>query len=201
MEHYQKYIEKGYNEEQAFYLAEIKTTKQILTDLAQNHVYMPTLLINSLLSMIVLPYEKAKSNGDKIFKDKFSVFETRMGITTTLFHPIKSCEGNKVTYNYKTTKIFINKLRNGIAHQNITVSIIDDKDFNITIKNKYQNKSCNKCINPDCKKTGLKRENGGVIDFEITVNKKQLNKLANYISNSYIKAIECKEKNNEQTYN
>ena len=33
MEHYQKYLNEGYTEEQAFYLAEIKTTQQILTDL------------------------------------------------------------------------------------------------------------------------------------------------------------------------
>lgn len=185
MEHYQKYLEKGYTEEQAFYLAEIKTTQQILADLGNNGIYMPTLLINSLLSMIVLPHEKAKSkSSDKVFSGRFTVFEQQMGITPTLFIPIKKCENCVVSYNNKTTSIFINKLRNGIAHQNITVSIAGDRDFRITIKNKYQNKNCNKCKNPTCKEKGLRRKKGGVIDFEITVNVAQLNRLANYIANA-----------------
>lgn len=191
MEHYQKYIEEGYSEEQAFYLAEIKTTQQMLADLGDNNVYMPTLLINSLLSMIVLPHEKAKAkNGEKVFSSKLSVFEQRMGITTTLFQPIKSCDNCEIKYNNRTTNVFINKLRNGIAHQNIAVSIIDDRNFRITIKNKYQSRNCNKCENPVCKEKGLKRVNGGVIDFEISVDVIQLRKLANYFANAYIKAIE-----------
>ena len=193
MNHYLKYLDDDYSEEQAFYLAEIKTTQQMITDLGNKGVYMPTLLINSLLSMIVLPHEKAKTkNKEKVFTEKYSVFEQRMGITPTIFQPIKSCENGKIQYNNKVTSIFINKLRNGIAHQNITVSITDDTDFMITIKNKYRGRDCNKCPNPICKDKGLKRENSGVIDFEITVNVAKLNRLANYIANAYIKAIEQK---------
>ena len=119
---------------------------------------MPTLLINSLLSMIVLPHEKAKSkSNDKVFSGRLSVFEQQMGITPTLFVPIKACDNCVVSYNNRTTSIFINKLRNGIAHQNITVAIVDDTDFRITIKNKYQNRNCNKCQNPTCKQKGLRQ--------------------------------------------
>ena len=78
MEHYQKYLNEGYTEEQAFYLAEIKTTQQILTDLGENGIYMPTLLINSLLSMIVLPHEKAKSkSSDKVFLDGYPYLNSK----------------------------------------------------------------------------------------------------------------------------
>lgn len=190
MEHYQRYINEGYSEEQAFYLAEIRTTQQILVDLRDMGTYTPTLLLNSLLSMIVLPYEKAKNNGaDKIFKGKFSVFEQQLGISPTLFQPIKSCNNCEITYNKKTTSIFINKLRNGIAHQNIAVKVTGDREFSITIKNKYSSKNCNNCKNPVCKDKGVRRENGGVIDFEITVTVEQLRRLANYIANSYLRAI------------
>ena len=62
MEHYQKYLNEGYTEEQAFYLAEIKTTQQILTDLGENGIYMPTLLINSLLPIFAFTKKlKAKA--------------------------------------------------------------------------------------------------------------------------------------------
>lgn len=194
MEHYQKYLEEGYTEEQAFYLAEIKTTQQILEDLGKNNIYMPTLLINSLLSMIVLPHEKAKmKNHEKIFGLPFSTFEKQMGITPILFVPIKCCDNEKVSFTYKTTHTFINKLRNGIAHQNIAVSIVNDKDFNITIKNKFQCRHCDKCKNPVCKEKGAKLvKGGGVIDFEITVNVAQLTRLANYFANAYMNAIEKK---------
>ena len=193
MEHYQKYLEEGYSEEQAFYLAEIKTTQQMLTDLGNKGVYMPTLLINSLLSMIVLPYEKAQNNN--AFKEKFSLFEKQMNITPTLFIPIENCKNYEVHYKKVTTKNFVNKLRNGVAHQNIKVSIINDKDFTITIKNKYHCNNCNKCPTPVCKDKGVKREKSGVIDFEITLTVKQLTQLANYIANAYIKAL-SKENNN-----
>lgn len=191
MEHYQRYINEGYSEEQAFYLAEIRTTQQILIDLEDMGEYTPTLLLNSLLSMIVLPYEKAKSNGtDKVFTGRFSTLKTQLGIEPTLFEPIKKCNNCQVKYNNKVISIFINKLRNGIAHQNIAVRIIDDKEFEITIKNKYSNNGCNGCPNPVCKQKGLKRENGGVIDFEITVTVEQLRSLADYIAESYLRAIE-----------
>lgn len=193
MARYQEYIDEGYSNEQAFYLAEIKTTQQILEDLGKNNIYMPTLLINSLLSMIVLPYEKAKTKGSgKVFSDKFSVFEHNIGIKPTLFQPIKTCKNCKIECNKKVTSIFINRLRNGIAHQNITVSPVGDRDFSITIKNKYKNTNCNNCKNPTCKSKELKRENGGVIDFEITLTVEQLMKLAEYIANKYLHAIDKK---------
>lgn len=191
MEHYQRYISEGYTEEQAFYLAEIKTTQQILSDLGDNGIYTPTLLLNSLLSMIVLPYEKAKVQNYKFLsEDKIAVFEKSLGITPTLFQPISKCDGNAPSYNTKTVKSFINKLRNGIAHQNIKVTISGDRDFEITIKNKFTCKNCKGCTSVKCKDKGVKRENGGVIDFEVTVSVNQLKKLAYYIANAYLRAIQ-----------
>jgi hypothetical protein len=126
--------------------------------------------------------------------DKFKAFENQLGISPTLFQPISNCKDCKVSYNKKTVKVFINKLRNGIAHQNINITVQGDKDFSITIKNKYQSRDCNKCVNPVCKEKGLKRENGGVIDFDITVTVDELRKLADYISNAYLKAIQQEKK-------
>ena len=190
MEHYQKYLAEGYTEEQAFYLAEIKTTQQMLLDLQDTGEYSPTLLLNSLLSMIVLPYEKAKNKDSKFLSGEDIAFiENELGILPILFQPIRGCKNCKISYNQKSLKAFVNKLRNGIAHQNIKVAITGDKEFCITIKNKYTSGSCNNCPNPVCKEAGLKRENGGVIDFEVVVTVDQLRKLAEYISNAYVKAI------------
>lgn len=190
MNYYERYIENGYSEEQAFYLSEIRTTQQIMVDLGKNGIYMPTLLINSLLSLIILPYEKAKArDNNRVFSGKFSTFENQMGISPIIFQPIKSCDGSNVKYNNKTTNTFINKIRNGIAHQNISVSISDNRNFSITIKNKYRNKECNKCLKKECMSKGIKKENGGVIDFEITVSLEQLKKLADYVANAYLNAI------------
>lgn len=193
MDYYQRYIDEGYTEEQAFYLAEIKTTHRILVDMNDMDEYTPTLLLNSLLTLIVLPYEKGKRNSDNIFKLKIKDFERSMGISPSIFVPISHCTECNVKYNKRTTTAFINKMRNGIAHQNISVSICGDRDFTITIKNKYKNKNCNRCSNPTCKQKGLKRENGGVIDFEIKLSIEQLRRLAEYISSAYLKLIETAE--------
>lgn len=195
MKDYDIYLDNGYTQEQAFYMAEIKTTQHILSELGNCEHYNPTLLLNSLLSMIVLPYEKAKKHNNKFFpEEKIRDLEKDVSITPKLFQPISKCDGNNPSYNKQTLKSFVNKLRNGIAHQNIVITISGDREFLITIKNKFTCKHCNGCNNPRCKEKGVKREKGGVIDFILTVSVAQLKKLAFYISNAFIKAIQQEEK-------
>ena len=198
MEHYLKYKSEGYNDEQAFYLAEIETTQKMLSNLEELQDYQPTLLLNSLLSMIVLPFEKAKSKEcEKIFSDDISVLCKSIGVYPTLFKPISKCRHEKVSCYRENVKTFVKKLRNGIAHQNIHIEIFGDRDFKITIRNKFCCDECCKCANRMCEKKGIKKCRDGVIDFEITVTVDQLKKIAEYISNVYLKAIK-REKNKSQ---
>ena len=51
-----------------FFIEQIKTTKKIIHTFSKNDEFSPTMLINSLLSLVVLPFESAKiTNGEKIF--------------------------------------------------------------------------------------------------------------------------------------
>lgn len=67
---------------------------------------MPTLLLNLLLSMIVLPYEKAKAQGgDRIFSGRYSVFERQMGITPTV-----------IQRNTQSLPLYLNLTKTAMLH-------------------------------------------------------------------------------------
>lgn len=174
---------------QEFYISQIKTTKEIINTFSATKEFSPTMLINSLLSLVVLPFEQAKkTNGKKIFPGKYSDLEKKLGFSPLIFQPIKSCNSKKTVYYYKTIYAYINKFRNGIAHQNLSVSVDENKEIRITIFNVY-NKNCQNCKSKNCINKGLSYSPKGIVDFKITVTVKQLQKIALYIADSYLKAI------------
>ena len=181
---------KRSDQEKHFYIEQIKTTKRIIDEFSNNKDFSPTMLLNSLLSLVVLPFEKAKTNnGDKIFKGKFNELMRRFGIHPVIFLPIKLCE-DKLKCGNRTIYAFVNKLRNGIAHQNLKVSVDENRNVWITIYNKYSGRNCRKCTHKSCTDKGLTYSSFGIIDFEIKVSVTQLQKIAIYIADSYLKSIE-----------
>ena len=174
-----------------FFIEQIKTTKTIIQTFSKTAKFSPTMLINSLLSLVVLPFESAKAtNGEKIFPGGYKDLEKKLGFSPVIFQPIKSCDGNNVIYSNKTIYSYINKFRNGIAHQNLSVFVDEEKVVYITIYNKYTNVKCQKCKIKNCVQKGLQYSKSGIVDFKITVTVPQLQKLALYIADSYLKAIE-----------
>lgn len=64
-----------------FYIEQIKTTKKIIKE------FSPTMLLNSLLSLVLLPYEKAKAkNGEKIFSGEINNLFKLFGIQPIVFN-------------------------------------------------------------------------------------------------------------------
>ena len=176
---------------QEFFISQIKTTKEIIHTFSNTGAFSPTMLINSLLSLVVLPFESAKkSNGEKIFPGAYKDLENKLGFAPVVFNPIKYCNGKETVYSNRTIYSYINKFRNGIAHQNLSVNVDDDKVLYITIYNRYSSPNCKKCKSKSCTKKGLQYNRNGIIDFEIMVTVEQLQKLALYIADSYLKAIE-----------
>lgn len=146
------------------------------------------MLINSLLSLVILPYERAKeSGGGRIFPGKYPDLIRKIGISPQIFTPILSCSNGDVVYNRKT--IYTNKFRNGIAHQNLEISVDNYKHIYIVISNKFSCKSCRKCKTKKCSLKGLQRRGNTVTDFQIQVTVEELQKIALYIADAYIKAI------------
>lgn len=176
---------------QEFFIDQIKTTKEIINKFSDTKEFSPTMLINSLLSLVVLPFESAKkANGEKVFPGTYKDLEKKLGFNPVVFQPIKKCDGNKTEYANKTIYAYINKFRNGIAHQNLTVSVNEERVIFITVYNKFKCSNCSKCKSKVCTEKGLQYTRSGIVDFRITVTVKQLQKLALYISDSYLRAIE-----------
>ena len=148
------------------------------------------MLINSLLSLVVLPFECAKkTDGKKIFPGHFTDLEKKIGVTPQIFVPIKSCSDGKVSYNYKTIYAFVNKFRNGIAHQNLAVDVDEQRHIHITVVNKFSCNNCKNCKVKSCEEKGLKKQGNSVVDFQIRVTVSELQKVALYIADAYLKAI------------
>lgn len=171
-----------------FYINQIETTKVIVEKFSDSDEFSPTMLINSLLSLVILPFEKAKkSNRKKIFPDKYQDLEKKLGILPQVFSPIKSCKNGEIEYSNKTIYSFVDKFRNGIAHQNLLIEVNEDRVIYIVIFNKYP---CNsKCKVNKCKEKGLNKLDRCVVDFKIKITVKELQKIALYIADSYLKAI------------
>lgn len=179
------------NDVQKFYIKQIKTTKKIIEKYSESQEFSPTMLINSLLSLVILPFEKAKKkDGKKIFPGSYKNLEKDIGILPTVFTPIKFCKRENPTFESKTIYSFIRKFRNGIAHQNLNVIVAENHTVRIKINNKFSCSGCKKCKSKACKNKGLNIDGNSVVDFEINVTVKQLQKLAEYIANSYLKSIQ-----------
>lgn len=130
---------------QNFYIQQIKTTKEIIRQFSNTEEFSPTMLINSLLSLVVLPFESAKkTNGEKIFPGTYKELENNLGFSPLVFQPIKKCNGVEISYSNKNIYAYINKFRNGIAHQNLNVSVNADRVIYITVFNKFISKNCDK---------------------------------------------------------
>lgn len=161
----------------------IRETREILMDSNSSDSRYFTILLNSLLSLIVLPTEQIKRQKfKKVFPDSFKSFSNTVGITPIIFEPLKKInDDGTVEKENKTVSNFIRKLRNSIAHQNI--EFIDGVDETwISFYNVVTNdKSKVKKYNGACKKSKNR-----LIDFEIKVNAKQLKKLALYIAGKYL---------------
>ncbi len=173
-----------------FFVEQIRTTEQIIKRFSKTNEFSPTMLINSLLSLVVLPFECAKkTDGNRIFPGHFTDLVKKTGIQPQIFIPIKSCNDKGLTYSNKTIYAFVNKFRNGVAHQNLEVRVDEQKNVRIIITNKFSCKNCSKCKERPCLKKGVQRRGNSIIDFQINVTVEQLQKIALYIADAYLKAI------------
>lgn len=132
--------------QQEFFISQIEATKRIVKTFSNTDEFSPAMLINSLLSLVILPFECAKKrNKERVFPGKYVDLIKKLSVTPSVFVPIKSCSGEKTEYGNKTIYVFVNKFRNGIAHQNLTVDIDEQRHIHITVVNKFSCNNCKKC--------------------------------------------------------
>lgn len=147
---------------------QIKETKEIMLQAdTSDKLYLP-LLINSLLSLVVLPIEELKRKPrEKVFGSSFIEFQKTTGVVPILFKPIKDILGGEIFYSNRTPQKFVEKLRNGIAHQCIEIKEFEGTNY-IIIYNIF------------------KKGKMAIKDFEIKLSSNELKKLALFISNCYL---------------
>ena len=146
----------------------IKETKKILDNVSPNDEKYVTILLNSLLSLVVLPTESLKKKPcEKIYGTNMVEFYKATGITPVLFNPIKSYQDGETIKSRRTPQVFVTKLRNGIAHQCIEIDSFDNTTY-VRIYNV------------------IKLNKNKKIDFDIRITTTELKKLALYIANCYL---------------
>jgi len=138
----------------------VKRTIKILDH--YNGDYSFSNLINCTLGLIILPYEARGSSS--IFNKNIAVIDSLPSFTLINFNPIKVIKNNEVFYYPKSLKVLLQKIRNGLAHQNIRPVNFDGILKSIVISNKYRSKQ----------------------DLEIEFTEYELKNFALFISETYL---------------
>lgn len=186
------------SENQLFMKKQIENTIKIINKFFDDRELSYTALQNALLSLVLLPYESAKKRDNRrVWQGKYEDLKKTIGFDDKVFSPIAECKGGVLKFNNRTQYSFIKKFRNSVAHQNIRISVDENRFISIDFFNLFP-APCAKCKSAYCKAKKLKHYSGGLEDFRVSFTYDQLHKFAIYIANSYIRSIVGEnEKQNE----
>lgn len=143
-----------------FELQFVERTRDIL--LKYNGKYSFSNLLNCTLGLIILPYENISSM--EIWQKKLNEIDSLPKFDLIKFKPIKSIKKDKEIYFPSTLEIFLKKLRNGLAHQNINPINFEGNLIGVKILNKHINE----------------------VDLEVNFTESQLKEFSLFISDLYL---------------
>jgi len=138
----------------------VERTRELL--LNYNGKYRFSNLINCTLGLIILPYENISSTD--VWQKNVDEIDSLPSFKLIKFKPIQRINKNKTIYYPNTLEIFLKKLRNGFAHQNIVPINSEGSFTSIKIFNKY----------------------GNEIDLDVIFTENQLKEFSLFISNLYL---------------
>ena len=129
-----------------------------------------TNLLNCTLGLIILPYEKAMkgTQPQSPWSTNLDVLSNLPSFQILRFKPLQKGRKGKPKDCKKNLKILLQKIRNGLAHQNVQPVNQNGQFEGVVIKNYF----------PD---------NQGVLDTHLQFSKKELNDFALFIANEYLK--------------
>lgn len=150
----------------------VKRTEKLLDD--YNGEFVITLLVNCLLGLIVMPNEAIKRtnrNFNFLSQDINTIPSLKPIISRDgfSFSPTKQKRGVWIA-DAKTLKVFLKKIRNGIAHQRI--------------EPKNKGKKWTRVIISD-----INERNGNNVELTCEFTVRELRQFAKYISREYLNAI------------
>lgn len=140
----------------------VKRTKDLL--LGYEGPWDMSNLINCTLGLIILPYEATRESPPPFWETELPNLPFRLEI----FDPIQSIKNSKIKYYPKTLAVLLQKIRNGLAHQNIEPVNENGKFAGIIIRNYF----------------GLTKSH---LDLKIHFSQQELKKFALFIANEYLK--------------
>ncbi len=147
----------------------VERTRNILLDYADQ--YDMSIVINCTLGLIILPYEKTKNKPSSLWLTEIDKISNLPSFELKIFEPIKSIDsqtGEIIRYPRKTLKVLLQKMRNGLAHQDIEPKNKDGKFSGVIIRNYFDDKRVHK-------------------DLEIHFDKNALREFALFIADEYLK--------------
>lgn len=143
----------------------VERTKEILESYKGAHEVSN--LLNCTLGLIILPYEQIKEKQNSFWDTELLTISNLPSFGIHKFEPIQSIRKENIKYYPKTLKVFLQKIRNGLAHQNIQ-PVNENETFKGVIISNYFDKA-------------KKHE-----DLKVEFGRDQLKEFALFIANEYL---------------
>jgi hypothetical protein len=145
----------------------VERTQRILIEYSGE--YKLTNLLNCMIGLIVLPNERAQNDFPTLWERDIKDIPIYSDLKINIFNPIRGKDRNTGVIDYypTTLKVFLRKLRNSIAHQNIEPI----NEGGLFVGAVFRNKIF------------------GVADFESEFRRRELEAFANFIANQYLHHI------------
>lgn len=143
----------------------VRRTKDLLK---YNGPWDMTNLINCTLGLIILPYENIQENPPPFWNTELDKITNLPSFELLRFEPIKEIKGPEFKYYPKTLKVLLQKIRHGLAHQNIEPINENGQFTGVIIKNYYPS-------------------NSGNLDLEVHFSQQELKNFALFIADEYLK--------------
>ena len=142
----------------------VERTKKIIAEYKGE--YKLTILLNCMIGLVILPNERLQNIAPELWNRNIEELPIYSDLRVNIFNPIqkKDKETGGFIYYRKTVEIFLKKLRNGIAHQNIQAINENGSFVGVIIRNKFRS----------------------IVDFEVAFRRRELQKFANFIADQYL---------------
>jgi hypothetical protein len=126
--------------------------------------YQLTNAINCMLGLIILPNEMLKRSQSPKWGLPIAEIQELNFLRIRQFKPIRGKRNGVTEYFPKTLKVFLKKVRNGLAHQNIKPINMNGFFTGIEIKNYHRN----------------------IVDLEVEFSRQELEQFALFIAGEYL---------------
>lgn len=143
----------------------VQRTKELLR---YNGPWDMTNLINCTLGLIILPYENIQGSPPPFWNTELDKIANLPSFKLQCFEPIKEMKESGFIYYPKTLKVLLQKIRHGLAHQNIEPVNENGQFTGVIIKNYYP-------------------PNSGNLDLEVHFSQRELKDFALFIADEYLK--------------